>query len=109
MTTQNVAPKPATANTERSVERVKELRAQIDRDPLAFAIQAERLEREHTKLVEDRRRLVEVLRDSMIHYALGYIAEFSGEGGDHTAAQGKKAAYAARRINALLRSLVESS
>jgi len=54
-------------------------------------------------------KLVEALRDPMVVYALGYVAEFAGDGGDHTAQDGDTALKAQRRIETLLRELGEAS
>lgn len=45
----------------RNVDRVKELREQIDRNPLAFACQAERLERERAELLAITMQLIACL------------------------------------------------
>lgn len=52
-------------------------------------------------------KLLTALRDPMITYALGYIAEFSGDGGDHTEKDGSNARKAKRRIENLLREFGE--
>ena len=53
------------------------------------------------------RKLVNALRDPMVVYALGYVAEGAGDGGDHTAKDGDSALRAKRRIENLLRELEE--
>ena len=53
------------------------------------------------------RKLVNALRDPMVGYALGYVAEGAGDGGDHTAKDGRRALKARRRIENLLLELGE--
>ena len=50
----------------------------------------------------DRDELIEALRLPMVLYAIGYISETAGDGGDHTEAQGREADKATKIIHALL-------
>jgi hypothetical protein len=54
------------------------------------------------KQEKDRDELLAALKLPIILYALGYISEFAGDGGDHTEEDGRKANRAAKTIRALL-------
>lgn len=58
---------------------------------------------EYVRKIERQRDDLEgALRLPMVLYAIGYISETAGDGGDHTEAQGKEADAAAKVIRALL-------
>lgn len=56
----------------------------------------------NARLIAAAPDLLAALKLPMVMYALGYVSEFAGDGGDHTEADGKKADAARRAIREAL-------